>query len=353
MQAFNVEIFDRSMTMRPGGHFTIGEINHNEDYLSLPENAVAYTEAQLQITGGDYIRISGNGQEYFGVIQEPLQGKEESVVRFKSFLSLFDAQILFDTTLQGSGTALEDVIAQYITDGWISNADSAQNIPGLSVATLSATTEWGFNLKSDVEGMAKAIVNFQAVIMQRALASYYIGVYAVPDFDAKTITLQIGIKQQTPITVETMLANVLEKTVIVDQASFTTNKAIIYDRKTMTDPAIYYLHPDGAVDQSDTNRITPVVYKMTTIDSDDFATAAKEEAERMLVTNIKNLAEITVLNTDPLAGLEVGQRATIITATRTIGSVLTGKNVGKNTRLIFGTIRLDLTVLLKQQTKGA
>lgn len=346
MRAYNVEIYDRNLNIKD--HFTIGGFACREDYLSLPENAVT-ADGEVDASGGDYIRIMGGGLDYFGIVQEPVVGKNESSIRFKSFLSVFSNSIMFDTNLQGSGTALEDVIAQLITDGWIRNTDAAQNIPGLSVSTISSTTSWGFHLTSDVEGLAKTIINFQTVILARALTKYSVGVYVTPDFDAKTIALRVGILDAQPVTVETNLPSVVEKTVIVDQASFAANKAIIYDRADMVTNEIYYLHPDGTVNQSDTDRILPVVYKMTAIDAEQFSTAAAAEAANILAGAEKNLAELQVLNTDPLAKLEIGRPARILTGSKTISSVLTGKTIGETTLLIFGAIRLELTTILREK----
>ena len=138
MQPFNVEIFDNEFNLIQ--HYNVGAIDYKYDYLSTMENSVliAFDE---NVQKGDYIRIFNDTDSYFGYISaiqvnETAQGFSE--IKFKPFISLFDANILFDTTLQGSAVTLEQMIADYITAYYINNADADQNIFGLEVETISA-----------------------------------------------------------------------------------------------------------------------------------------------------------------------------------------------------------------------
>ena len=121
-----------------------------------------------------------------------IQGFSE--IRFKPFISQFDEPILFDTTLQGSQTSLEQAIADIITAYWINNSDTSQNILGLEVEIISVTSSWGFHITSDQKGLNKAIINFMSSIIRRALTKYQVGLYVIPDFQAKKIKVQIGKK---------------------------------------------------------------------------------------------------------------------------------------------------------------
>ena len=346
MQAYNVEIFDRNFKIKD--HVTVGDFVHNQDYLSLPDTTIT-VHGVLDAAGGDYVRIAGGDRVAFGVLQDPTETGRDGEYRFRDFLSVFDTNILFDTSLQGSTTSLEDMIARYIREGWISNSDASQNIPGLRVNVISTTTGWGFHLTSDTEGLAKTIINFYGVILKRALAEYHVGVYVDVDPDSKIITLNIGVKKSLPMFIEADIPNVLNKTVVVNKKAKTVNKVIIYNRQTLANPVIYYLHPDGSYDTRNDDRIVPVVYSMLSIESENFASAAASEAGSIFSTNESNYAELTVLNEDPLAGMELGQQVTIIDGGRMISSVLTGKESGDVTKLIFGTVRLDLTKILKMK----
>ena len=113
MQPFNVEIFDQEFNLIQ--HYNVGAIDYKYDYLSTMENSVLIAFVE-NVENGNYIRLFNDTDSYFGYISaiavnETAQGFSE--IKFKPFISLFDANILFDTTLQGSATTLEQMIADY------------------------------------------------------------------------------------------------------------------------------------------------------------------------------------------------------------------------------------------------
>ena len=79
---------------------------------------------------------------------------------------------------------------------------------------------------------------------------------------------------------------------------------MIYDQTDLVTNIIYYKHPDGSYDTSNTNRIIPVIYGMTSVaavEGGTFASAAKEAADKQFDTDsINNLIELTVQNDDEL-----------------------------------------------------
>lgn len=354
MQPFNIEIFDTSFNLVQ--HYNSGVIEYDFDYLSTVENSVliAFDE---NVQKGDYIRIMNSADNYFGYItaiqvNEKVQGFSE--IRFKPFISLFDAQILFDTTLQGSQTSLEDAIAGYIRAYWINNSDSSQNIFGLQVETISSTLGWGFHITSDQKGLNKAIINFMTSIIRRALTKYQVGLYVEANVQAKTITVKIGIKDYSTFYIEADLPNVIEKSIVLNENAKDTNKLVIYDQADLATNITYYKHPDGSYDTSNTNRIIPVIYAITSVtavEGETFADAAEDAADKQFDTDsFNNLIELTVQNDDGLVQpetLSIGQLVNIITNGTSYGSILTGIERSEKTKLIFGTIRLDLTKILK------
>lgn len=354
MQPFNVEIFDREFNLLQ--HYNVGSIDYKYDYLSTMENSVlvAFNE---NVKNGDYIRIKNNTDSYFGYISaiavnEAEQGYSE--IKFKPFISLFDASILFDTTLQGSATTLEQMIADYITAYWISNADSDQNIYGLEVQTISSTSGWGFHITSDQKGLNKAVINFMTSIIRRSLTKYQVGLYAEPDFSNKKIVIKIGVKAPGTFFIEADLPNVVEKSIIVNESTQDMNKLIIYDQADLVTNVIYYKHPDGTYDTTDDDRITPVIYSITSVavsEGDTFADAAKDAADKQFdVDSYSNLIELTVQNEDALVmpdTLTIGQLVNVASNGTSYASILTGVERSDVTKLTFGTIRLDLTKILK------
>ena len=65
-----------------------------------------------------------------------------------------------------------------------------------------------------------------------------------------------------------------------------------------------------------------------------------------------NLIELTMLNDDSLVKpdtLHFGQVVKVLTDGVSYTSILTGRERGKCTKLIFGTVRLDLTKILRKE----
>jgi hypothetical protein len=354
MQPFNVEIFDRQFNLIQ--HYNVGAIDYNYDYLSTVENSILI-EFNENVEKGDYIRIVNNTDSYFGFISsiavnEAIQGFSE--IRFKPFIALFDAPIMFDTTLQGSGTSLENAIAGIITDYWINNADADENIYGLEVQTLSTTSNWGFHITSDQKGLNKAIINFMTSIIRRSLTKYQVGLYAEPDFTNKKVVVSIGVKALNTFYIEADLPNVIEKSIIVNETTEDMNKLFIYDQADLVTNVIYYKHPDGSYDTRDEDRITPVIYGITSVavsEGDTFADVAEDAANKQFdVDTYSNLIEITVQNEDEIVmpqSLTIGQIVNVISNGTSYSSILTGVERSNKTKLIFGTIRLDLTKIIK------
>lgn len=354
MQPFNIEIFDTSFNLLQ--HYNSGAIDYKFDYLSTVENSVlvAFND---NVEKGDYIRIVNDTDDYFGVItaiqvNESIEGFSE--IKFKPFISLFDSPILFDTTLQGSGTTLEQAIANIITAYWINNTDTDANIYGLQVATISNTAGWNFHITPDQSGINKAIVNFMNSIIRRSLTKYQVGLYVTPDFQNKTITVSIGIKTSSTFVIEADLPSVIEKSVILNETTQDINKLIIYDQADMSTNIIYYKHTDGSYDTSNTDRITPVIFNMTSVavvTGSTFAAAAKDAADKQFdVDSYSNLIELTMVNDDDLimpTTIAIGQAVQVITNGASYTSILTGIERSTKTKLIFGSIRLDLTKILK------
>lgn len=354
MQPFNVEIFDREFNLIQ--HYNVGAIDYNYDYLSTVENSILI-EFNENVQKGDYIRIVNNTDSYFGFISsiavnEAIQGYSE--LRFKPFIALFDAPILFDTTLQGSGTSLEQAIADIITNYWINNPDTEENIYGLEVNTISTTSGWGFHITSDQKGLNKAIINFTTSIIRRSLTKYQVGLYAEPDFINKKIVISIGVKAVSTFYIEADLPNVIEKSIIVNETTEDMNKLVIYDQADLTTNVIYYKHPDGSYDTTDYDRITPVIYGITSVavaEGETFADVAEDAADKQFDTDTySNLIELTVQNEDALvmpSTLTIGQTVNVISNGMSYSSILTGVERSSKTKLIFGTIRLDLTKIIK------
>lgn len=362
MRPFNCEIFDRNFNLVQ--HYNVADISYSFDYLSTVENSVvvAYDE---NVDPGQYVHITNNEDgDYFGRItgvsvDNVANGLSE--IRYKPFISLFDAPIMFDTDLQtaaGGTGSLEQAIADIITAYWIENTDDVQNVPGLSVLVTSETFDWGFHITSDVEGLHQAIVNFETAIIRRALTKYRISLKTEINLNDKTIVVTVGSQAVADFVIEVDLPSVIKKRVLINETNVDTNKLYLYDNSDLTTNVVYYKHTDGTISTTDNDRIVPVIFEMKSVtynqEETTFAAAAKQAADKFFdVDSYNNLIEITVMRGNDVvrpAALQIGQQVTVIANGYSYQSIYTGYEIKDTVKLIFGTIRIELTKRLGRLT---
>ena len=353
MRRYNVEVFDRAFNLLD--HTNVSEVTWSVDYLSPTKNTITILNCNAH--KGDYIRVHDRDSEFFGIITAVKSQSEKLMsVECASFLSVFDMDVLFDTDLQNGTSSLETVLKNLITAMFVSNSDTLQRIPGLSVETTSSTTNWGFNLKSDTEGMHHCIINFYNSLIVRALEKYGVVVTVTPDVQNKAIVLSIGKIADNSRIIETNLPNIVEKNVVIMETEKDVNKLVVYNTANYTSSRSYYLHPDGSYNTTNSNRITPVVQEIKAVSVEEgstFANAADSEAVNTFGDlGYNNLIELTVANDDTLVKpyeLEIGQEVHILSKGSEYKTILTGKTVSDRTQLTFGTVRIDLTKIIKRR----
>lgn len=356
MKPYNVEIFTPDFEMV--GHTNINELSYKEDYLSNDENSITVFAIQ-GVEKQDYIRISRGKEEYAGVITEIAYGTDKSkdmqTISYKPLMELFHTDMLFDVNAQGTGT-FEQFIADAITGLYITNEDEKQNIAGLSVSAMTATTDWYLHITPSDKGGHYNIVNLMDSVIIPALQKYNILLTVKLDVQDKKLLVTIGKVGGGEVTIESDLPNILKKNVVFKQVSADVNKLIIYD--TTDDYAtktVYYLHSDLGYDTKDTDRILPVVCDMKAVSSSEeagFASLAQTEASNVFSqAAFSNLIELIMMNEDELVKpdeMPFGQIVNVISDGNSYQSILTGRERGKNTKLIFGTVRLELTKILRR-----
>lgn len=358
MQPYNVEIFDRQFNLIQ--HYNIDSIEYEYDYLCLSENH-ALIPFNDDVKRGMYIRVNNPVYEYFGVvtsieIDNSLEGFSE--IRFKPFLSLFDTDIVFDTTVATDDISLEDMIIDYIDDYFITNIDDDQLIMGLELEKLTDTFDWTILIQEQSEGTGRAIINLLTDLIQPSLVRHRVALYVTPDFTNKKIHVEVGIKEAADFVIEAELPNVVAKNVILNQTTKEVNKLYVYQSDNFNNSLIYYLHTDGSFSTSDTDRITPVVFETRTASvSQDktFSQSALEVAANTFGDLFAaNLIELVVLRENWLIdadSMEIGQMVSILLNGAEYKSMLTGYKRKDTMELIFGTIRMDLTKILKEALK--
>ncbi len=360
MKPYNVEIFTPAFKLV--GCTNVQDIVYKEDYLSQDVNSITVFPVH-GVRKQDYIRISRGGTEYAGIITEIAYGTDKSklqqTISYKPFVEMLSTGYLFDVDRQRQGS-FEEFIAGAVRELFIENPDTKQNVPGLRVEAVSVTYDWYLHITPADKGGHYNIVNLLDSVIIPALQKYGIQVRTRLDIQNREIVMEIGHLGDGVFVIEADLPNIIKKNIVIKQVSADVNKLVLYDpRSGYRDSIIYYLHSDLGYDTRDADRITPVVCTMKALQLEEgasFASAAQNEAANVFAgLSYSNLIELTMSSGDCLVhpeGMEFGQVVRIISDGISYLSILTGKEMGKEARLIFGTVRLDLTKILRRDGNG-
>lgn len=351
MTQYNVDFFDLSLTCIH--HDITNSFSVDNDYLSPSTSSITIAKTS-KLSKNNLIYIQGL-YDFFGVITEVEDDDYTTTVSFEPYIYLFNQNVLIDTNNQSDGTTLENFIANIIKTYWVNSSDSKQNISNLTISVTTSTTSWGFNLKSDTENMHHAIVGFYDTIISKALSKYAVAITAKPNFNTKKIELTIGKPTSNLFYIDADKDNVVIQNFTLNSPSTETNKLEIWNTANYTEKIYYYLHTNGKYDTNNSDRITPVVLEVTaTTNSDEDSTFAQAAAEQAANTfdglEWSNLIELDVSPDDKLINpksMLYGQEVYIIHNGSAYSSILTGKNLSDTITLIFGTVRHDLTKILK------
>jgi hypothetical protein len=305
---------------------------------------------------------------FFGVVTDVKPGDNTLTVSYKSFLCLFDEDILFDTDLQKQNTinpnggakinskSLEQMLKDMIDATYVNSDDSLQNLR-LVVETETNTTQWGFNLKSDTEGTHYCIIGFYSVLLVNALKKYGVALRAVPDFANRYLRIYIRAQSGFDVLdIDGDLPNIKIKTLKVNDRPNGTNKLTVYNTDDYTLSLDFYVHSDRSWDVEDTDRITPVVREVKAAmpdseieDPDEaFVEAALDVAYGVLSGLAwNNLIELELAPDDEVVSpmnLLFGQKIRLWYQTGTYESILTGRSVtNESVVLMFGSERISFT----------
>ncbi|OUC52433.1 hypothetical protein B7939_00470 [Eggerthia catenaformis] len=351
---YKIDIFKRDFTNVFS--YQIDNIVHTFDYLNQGTNDFEVYNLSENVEAGQYVQIIKDDECYCGIISkiEKLNNNISKVI-YKSLLSLFDINVLIDTDDQGKGS-LENFIIKIIENNFINSDDKSMNIQGLTIAGISYTKNWGFNLKSDKENMHMCIVNFYNSICIRALEKY--GVVIEPIFYNKKIIFKIGKIQNPKLKFESNLKNIINKSMVIKESDKKVNALIIYNTSNYQNKMMYFLHKDGSYSTVDKDRILPVHRELIGVDIEQDKTF--EESARLLADekfgNItyNNLIEFEVFKDDNIFNplqLKIGQEVSIIDAGNSYNSILTRKKIDKTIVLSFGIIRNEFTSKIRRMMK--
>lgn len=353
MQQYNIDFFDRTLTFVY--NTVIDPVTIDDDYISSTINVVDIDPTYL-VSTGQFIRIQNEEYSFFGVVTEVSPGDYQTRVSFKSFLTVFDEEVLFDTHLQGTGSpnvrpTLEALLAGYISDMYITNSDTYQRLP-ISVeidSGITQTQDWSFGFRSDNEELHHTTVYLYSELLVYALNKYGVVVDVNPVFHDKTVHLRVT-KRLRPFRISADLASVTVKTLKYNNQTLGTNKLVIYNADNFSQKIIYYVHNDRTWDDENRDRVVPVIQETRIVSpgSGSFEEAAVETGYSILSgTAWDNIIELDTytddINVAPME-LSIGQVVSIYYKEAIYTSILTGRVLDQNKiTLMFGSDRIEYT----------
>ena len=365
MVQYNVDFFTRDLVFVHNDTTSITEIT--EDYISIQNNTIKIGLTE-KVQNGQFIYMTSPLDTFLGVVTNVKPENDILTVTYKSFLCLFDEDVLFDTDLQKQTTtnpnggakinskSLERMLKDMIEATYVNSDDSLQNLR-LIIETETNTPQWGFNLKSDTKGTHYCIIGLYRVLLVDALKKYGVALRAVPDFANRY--LRIYIRAQSGfdvIDIDGDLNNVTIKTLKVNDRPNGTNKLTVYNTDDYRLYLEFYVHPDRSWDAEDTDRITPVVRGVkaampdSSIEDPDeaFVSSALDVAYGVLSGQAwNNLIELELAPGDDLikpTTLLFGQKIRLWYKDGKYESILTGRSITeKSIVLMFGSERISFT----------
>lgn len=321
------------------------------DYMA--RNTFSLTVFPVKVQKGYLVHITRDGQLVADGIVSDVQPNEKLIdVTIRPLQALFDVEVFY--------TPVSDAItwiATNIGEQLINNTDTYQNRPiDLTYTVGSSLPLTGYNFNSTIN-----ILN----VIENALKSY--GVVTDCWLDLVNKRVKVNVYQQTAqATLEAGLDNVLERSITIGDSYGSKNKLII--RRTRTIDGVsenlgdysYYLHTDGSINDSDTDRIFPVFYGLEELDSNTDETlkewkvkALSKAKEELTPDKYDNEIILSYKSDDKIARpmeLEIGTFTTILYEGKEYSSILGGRRIEDNViTLTFGNVRTELTKKLSFQ----
>lgn len=343
MKAYNLEVWSRDFKVVDHGE--IINPKYSIDYLSYGKNNMERSVTHASY--GDYVRITGGTDEvYSGIINSIGGDNNKKKISYVDWMQLLDVDMLIDASLLQTRT-LENFIAYYISETYIINKDSSQNVPGMVIEILSATENAVLTFKDN-------ICNFYDAVIIPAIKKYGIVVIFELNVDKKELRVKIGKSILGKKTIEADLPNCNIKNFVIKKTKKTVNKIIVYNEDSLSEYVEYYRNTEGVITSEDVNRIIPVEFQVTTARASGettFEQAAESKARNLLeYAEYENLIELEFELDDKLVNpmkMKIGQEAIIIHDNVQYSTYLTAVKTDKKVTLIFGNIREELTKILK------
>ena len=344
---YKLEIFDRSRNCKD---FTpIAEPTIDFDYIDLSRMNIALPR-NVNAAKGDFVSVSDmDGNIAFqGIVDAMTLEKKKNSLAVRPLLALLDVKSRYD--INNYSGNLEALWRLLIRDCYVDTTDSSQKISNI-LFNRPTTTSGTLTTEEDPFDLWEIAV--------QTLKRYGVSIECQLRFSDMALRFTISKPGASGMVIDADSDNVLD--IRIDLATYdgVTNKLTIVNEENTSQSVTYYLHPNGTVNTTDSDRITPVIwdYDLVTVPSGEtFAdVAAAAAAEALVPPDSDDLIRVTLARDDrmtPPDDIRIGQTATIIKDGVSYTGMLTGYKRGPSTtELIFGALRLDLTKILRQKER--
>lgn len=345
--AYKLEIFGRDFAAKDFTPIAAPKIDY--DYTDLGKFDIPLPRT-VDAARGDFARVSDEtGTVHFEGIVDSLSIKKKTTgLSLRPLLSLLDIKSAFDLNAQTDD--IEHVFRLIIRNAYSGDQpDALQRIS--TVFTMPTSTAGKLTVEETIWNVWE--------VAQQALKRYGVALEAQLQPENTRVRYVISKPGASGLIIEADQPNVIDCSIDLATYEGVQNKVTIINEEDTSETAVYYLHPNGSVNTTNSNRITPVIWDFQTItvgEGETFASAAEAAAKEALTPpEADDLIKVLMVRGDRLAdpdSISIGQTATIIKSGVSYTGVLTGYIKDQNTvQLIFGTLRYELTKILAQKER--
>lgn len=349
MKRYRVEVFNHEFVLV--AHAVAGDVDVRFDYLTLDDTLIV-VPSEIIVSRMDYIRLKIDSEAvYTGIVTDYEYQDGTTTLKCQPLMMLMDVQVYLDRRTLRT-TALEQIIATKLSSVY-SNSDAYQKLTGFQTIVSGSTV--GTSLMG-----SDNLVNLYDVA-QEALRKYSIICLWHLDVINKTVTCEV--RHVTGAATKLNMALALDYHIQIQSISTSYNKMKYYNGDNPAQSITYYMHPDGTVDTSNTNRITPVVYceRIETGQELDGVTMTWQEValgnakSTMINSSHDNEISVTMRSDSKLVPIgSIGDTYQLIDRGGVVyTSILTGYRSDDTTvvTLLFGMIRTELTAILRMERR--
>lgn len=355
MRRYRIEIFNKDFQLISHASVDSDDVDIRDDYVTLDMSEMTVPE-QIIVERKNYAVLrNGTDIVYQGVVSDYEYKDGTTEIKCLPLLSFMDVQVyLKRSTLRT--TAIETILKQKL-EAVYANTDTLQQLTGLTITTSGSTVNTSFSGNDD-------LVNLYD-IAQEALRKYSILCKWGLDISNKKVTCSIEhISNATQIYIDLTVPDVIEHTIHIQAISNSYNKIKYFNQDNTSQSIVYYIHPDGTVNTSNSDRITPVIYCERLAQAQDLdgvqmtwqEVALGNAMSTMVNSSYDNEITVTYMADSKLIKRgDVGQVYKLIDQNGVIyTSILTGYEADSSdtVTLLFGMIRTSLTSILRMERRS-